>query len=283
MTGGLADAAPGPGFLPAQGRRWWFAIMGRFSQQAGALSQREWGQVMTELLFHEDSYLREFEATVVETTEDGVVLDSTAFYIGGGGQPFDTGVLVSGGQEYPVTRVGRSDGKIVHRIDGPLPDAGAAGHGKDRLGAALPADADAHGPAYPVRGCVAGLRRQGNGRGYAARDGTDGLRAGEHELRSSHGRWRKRPTRKSRLGRPVHVGNLVRAEADQHPDLIRTKGEPAASLGYAEVRTIDISGLDLQADGGTHVANTLEVGRIRVVGHESKGRINKRLRIALEE
>ena len=107
-----------------------FAIMGRFSRRADAPSQREWGQVMTELLFHEDSYLKEFEATVVETTEDGVVLDSTAFYIGGGGQPYDTGVLVSGGQEYPVTRVGHSDGKIVHRIDGPLPEAGAAVTGK---------------------------------------------------------------------------------------------------------------------------------------------------------
>ena len=82
-------------------------------------------------------------------------------------------------------------------------------------------------------------------------------------------------------GRPVHVGNLARSDADQHPDLIRTKIN-LLPPSIAEVRTIDISGLDLQADGGTHVANTSEVGRIRVVGHESKGRINKRLRIALE-
>jgi misacylated tRNA(Ala) deacylase len=81
--------------------------------------------------------------------------------------------------------------------------------------------------------------------------------------------------------RDILVDNLTRAEADHHPDLIRTRVNllPPA---IAQVRTIDISGLDLQADGGTHVANTMEVGRIKVVGHESKGRINKRLRIALE-
>jgi misacylated tRNA(Ala) deacylase len=82
--------------------------------------------------------------------------------------------------------------------------------------------------------------------------------------------------------RDVHVDNLSREEADQTPDLIRTKVNllPAA---ITEVRTIDIMGLDLQADGGTHVANTSEVGAIKVVRHESKGRINKRLRIALAE
>jgi misacylated tRNA(Ala) deacylase len=82
--------------------------------------------------------------------------------------------------------------------------------------------------------------------------------------------------------RDIVVDAMNRADADAHPDLIRTKINllpPAIS----EVRTIDIAGLDLQADGGTHVHNTREVGRIHVVGHESKGRINKRLRIELEQ
>jgi misacylated tRNA(Ala) deacylase len=82
--------------------------------------------------------------------------------------------------------------------------------------------------------------------------------------------------------RDVVVANLSRQEADQNPDLIRTKIN-LLPAGITEVRTIDISGLDLQADGGTHVANTREVGAIKVVGHESKGRINKRLRIELAE
>ena len=72
---------------------------------------------MTELLFHRDSYLKKFEATVAEVLDQGVVLDRTAFYPGGGGQPCDTGVLSLEGREYPVTGVGRSGGKIVHQID----------------------------------------------------------------------------------------------------------------------------------------------------------------------
>ena len=82
--------------------------------------------------------------------------------------------------------------------------------------------------------------------------------------------------------RSVLVANLSREEAEQIPDLIRTKIN-LLPTNIREVRTIDIQGLDVQADGGTHVNNTTEVGRIRVVGHESKGRINKRLRIALDD
>ena len=78
------------------------------------------------------------------------------------------------------------------------------------------------------------------------------------------------------------MANLPRNEAEQIPDLIRTKIN-LLPANIREVRTIDIQGLDVQADGGTHVNNTTEVGRIRVVGHESKGRINKRLRIALDD
>jgi misacylated tRNA(Ala) deacylase len=74
---------------------------------------------------------------------------------------------------------------------------------------------------------------------------------------------------------------LPRAEAFEIPDLIRTKINLLPE-GIAEVRTVEIVGLDLQADGGTHVANTREVGRVRVVDYKSKGRINKRLQIELE-
>lgn len=83
-------------------------------------------------------------------------------------------------------------------------------------------------------------------------------------------------------GRDIIINNLTREEAEQVPDLIRTKIN-LLPPNIQEIRTIDIHGLDMQADGGTHVANTREVGVIKVVGHESKGRINKRLRIALED
>jgi misacylated tRNA(Ala) deacylase len=84
------------------------------------------------------------------------------------------------------------------------------------------------------------------------------------------------------LGRDVRVAVLPRAQAFEIPDLIRTKIN-LLPPGIEEIRTIEIVGLDLQADGGTHVANTSEVGAIRVTGYESKGRINKRIRIALED
>ena len=82
--------------------------------------------------------------------------------------------------------------------------------------------------------------------------------------------------------RPIEIGFLTRQEAESEPDLIRTRVN-LLPPEITEIRTIDIRGLDLQADGGTHVANTREVGQVNIIGHESKGRINKRLRIALED
>ena len=82
--------------------------------------------------------------------------------------------------------------------------------------------------------------------------------------------------------RPIKIGFLNREEAESKPDLIRTKIN-LLPPEITEIRTIDIRGLDLQADGGTHVANTREVGQVNIIGHESKGRINKRLRIALQD
>ena len=92
----------------------------------------------------------------------------------------------------------------------------------------------------------------------------------------------ERITSQAAAAREVVVSTLSREEAEEDPDLIRTEIN-LLPPNIREVRTIDIRGLDLQADGGTHVSNTREVGAIKVVGHESKGRINKRLRIALAE
>ena len=236
---------------------------------------------MTELLFHSDSYLKEFTATVTDVTESGVVLDRTAFYIGGGGQPSDTGTLESRGQVYPVTRVGRTDGKIVHQVGGEKPPVGAEVTGKidwDRRYMLM----RTHTALHILCGVV--------WRDYGARvtggDMQPGSARMDFELEQMSASFAEEVEQKINAevaqARDVHVDNLSREEADQTPDLIRTKVNllPAA---ITEVRTIDIMGLDLQADGGTHVANTSEVGAIKVVRHESKGRINKRLRIALAE
>ena len=138
---------------------------------------------MTELLFLTDAYVSEFDATVTEVTDDGgVILDRTAFYIGGGGQPCDVGALTdASGVEFRVTKASRSGGSIVHAIDGSdRPAVGAAVHGaidwerRYRL-------MRTHTALHILCGVVwAGLRGAGHGRRHAARARANGFRAGKH-------------------------------------------------------------------------------------------------------
>ncbi len=234
---------------------------------------------VTELLFLVDSYAREFQAHVTELVDDGVVLDRTAFYAGGGGQPGDSGVLVAGEARFQVTRVGRKDGKIIHQIQGSLPQKGAEVQGAldwERRYLLMRTHTALH--------ILCGVVWRDFGAKVTGGDMQPDTARMDFELDQMTSQFAEEVSDKInaevQAARPVHVGNLTREEAEREPDLIRTKINLLPS-GIREVRTIDISGLDLQADGGTHVANTQEVGTIKVVGRESKGRINKRLRIAL--
>ena len=248
---------------------------------------------MTELLFHSDAYLQEFTATVAEVVDRGVILDRTAFYIGGGGQPGDTGTLAEGEREYAVSKVSRVDGKVVHQIKGgvngevegrtadPLPGVGATVTGKiDWEHRYLLMRT--HTALHILCGVV--------WRDYGAKVTGGDMRPGEarmdFELEQMSAEFAQEVEAKVNAevsaARDVQVNNLSRIEAEQVPDLIRTKIN-LLPPNIQEIRTIDIVGLDLQADGGTHVANTSEVGTIKVIRHESKGRIHKRLRIALED
>jgi len=232
---------------------------------------------VTESLFHVDAYMKEFDATVVEVAPKSVVLDRTAFYPGGGGQPADTGVLRGGAGEYRVIRTSRSGDNIVHELEGESPAAGAAVHGVIdwerrydlmRTHTALHIlcgvvwrDYGAHVTGSDIKPLAA--RMDFELEQMSADFATEVEAASNKEVEA---------------GRPVEAKTLPRAEAFEIPDLIRTKVNLLPE-SIPEIRTVDISGLDLQADGGLHVANTREVGTIRVVRHESKGRINKRLRI----
>ena len=240
---------------------------------------------MTELLFLNDAYVSEFDAVVTGVTDDGgVVLDRTAFYIGGGGQPCDVGTLTdpASSVEYKVTKAARAGGAIVHTIDGEdRPDAGAALQGAidwERRYLLMRTHTALH--------ILCGVVWRDYGALVTGGDMRPGTARMDFELENMSAEFAEeveaRVNAEVGEGRDIGVGFMGRAEADAHPDLIRTKINllPAS---IAEVRTIDIVGLDLQADGGTHVHNTREVGRISVVGHESKGRINKRLRIALAD
>ena len=236
---------------------------------------------MTELLFHAESYLKDFEATVTDVVEGGVVLDRTAFYAGGGGQPTDSGTLASGGQEYQVTGIKRVDGNLVHQIFGDLPAAGAAVSGQidwDRRYLLMRTHTALH--------ILCGVVWRDYGAPVTGGDMKPGEGRMDFEFENFSAEFVEELEAKVNAevaeNRDIHINNLSRAEADQVPDLIRTKIN-LLPPNIQEIRTIDIHGLDLQADGGTHVANTREVGAIKVVGHESKGRSNKRIRIALDD
>jgi len=236
---------------------------------------------MTELLFHAESYLKEFEATVTDVLDGGVVLDRTAFFTGGGGQPTDSGTLTFGGTEYQVTGIKRVEGKLMHQISGDLPAAGSTVTGRidwDRRYLLM----RTHTALHILCGVV--------WRDYGAKVTGGDMKPGEarmdFEFENISAKFAEEVEAKINAevaaDRDIIVNTLNREEAEQVPDLIRTKIN-LLPPNIQEIRTIDIRGLDLQADGGTHVANTREVGVIKVVGHESKGRINKRIRIALED
>ena len=235
---------------------------------------------MTEFLYLQDSYQKKFEAAIIEVQGNGVVLDRTAFYPGGGGQPSDMGVLEADGVEYGVSKVSRTEGRYFHELDNTplLVDAKVIGRidweRRYRL-------MRTHTALHILCGVV--------WRDYGAQVTGGDMKPLEarmdFELEHMSADFAREVeeliNKEVATARPISTRTLPREEAFQIPDLIRTKINVLPEA-IKEVRVVDIEGLDLQADGGTHVANTREVGRIRVVSHESKGRINKRLRIAVE-
>jgi misacylated tRNA(Ala) deacylase len=240
---------------------------------------------------YRDAYLRHLPARVLEvSTTDGsplVVLDTTQFYPGGGGQPSDRGVILRGsdGRTWTVRAARRLGGEIVHELetpeDGELPGAGdlvevdlewARRYALMRTHTALHALCGVVWRDYAAQ-VTGGNMEPGAGRMDFEFETMSGDLVGEIEAKVNE---------ELRRAREVRVNVLPREEAFAIPDLIRTKVNLLPE-GIDRIRTIEIVGLDLQADGGTHVANTNEVGAIRVTGYESKGRINKRIRIALAD
>ncbi len=228
---------------------------------------------MTGLLYQTDSYLKEFEAviTAVNLDEKAIVLDRTAFYPGGGGQPNDLGVLAG----LNVVKVRKSGDDVLHILDGDLPAVGTRVHGEinwDRRYRLM----RTHTAMHILCGCVF--------RDYGAQVTGGDMEPLKGRMDFEFERLQKElvtiietaVNREVQAGRDVRVKVLPRAEAFQIPDLIRTKINLLPE-GIQQVRTVEIVGLDLQADGGTHVKNTSEVGQIRVVDYKSKGAINKRI------
>ena len=239
---------------------------------------------MTDLLYQIDSYIREFDARVVSVRpeERAVVLDRTAFYPGGGGQPCDFGTLTIEGVSFPVVRVKKQGDGVLHFLGGeaPLPTEGATAHGTldwARRYKLMRTHTALHilcGTVFRDYGALVtgGEMEPGKGRLDFEFETMRGELVREIEASIN---------KEAAQGRELRVQILPREEAFQIPDLIRTKIN-LLPPGISYVRTVEIVGLDLQADGGTHVRNTSEVGTIRIADYKSKGAINKRIYIELD-
>jgi misacylated tRNA(Ala) deacylase len=235
---------------------------------------------MAEEIFLNHSYTQVFEARVVRLDGREVILDRTAFYPGGGGQPPDKGSLGIGPVNASVVDVRREGGEIVHVTDTPIPDT-----------------------VRDLRGTLDWERRYAHMRYHTALHVLSGVIWRNFDARVTGGQMRQDRARMDfsfpgewtadvvgeieRLTNeafaeecPVRVYELERERALANPDLIRTQVNLVPER-VLRIRIVEIEGLDAQADGGTHVANTREVGSMEITGHKSKGRLNKRIEFVL--
>lgn len=239
---------------------------------------------MTELLYQTDSYIKEFDAVITSVlmAERAVILDRTAFYPGGGGQPCDFGTLTVEGMIYPVDKVKKQGNDVLHFLGGdePLPAIDSAARGT--LDWARRYELmRTHTALHILCGTIF--------RDYGAQVTGGDMQPGKGRLDFEFETMRGELVREIDAAinkevtqaRDIRVQILPREKAFQIPDLIRTKINLLPE-GIAHVRTVEIVGLDLQADGGTHVRNTSEVGTIRIADYKSKGAINKRIYIEIE-
>jgi misacylated tRNA(Ala) deacylase len=235
---------------------------------------------VTEKLFLKDSYVREFEARVVELEGREVRLDRTAFYPGGGGQPPDKGSLGIGPIRAMVVDARREGGEVVHVTDRAIPDTVRELKGALEWGRRF-AHMRYHTALHVLSGVI--------WRNFEARVTGGQMRADRARMDFSFpGEWTAgvvdeivRLTNEALTEeRPVRVYELERDQALANRDLIRTQVNLVPER-VRRIRIVEIQGLDAQADGGTHVANTREVGEMEVTGHKSKGRLNKRIEFVL--
>src|SRR6202142_2640255 len=216
---------------------------------------------------------------VTNSFQDGnaISLDRSAFYPGGGGQPNDVGTL----NGLPVVKVRKSGDDVLHIIEGDLPPIGTKVHGVidwDRRYKLMRTHTAMHILCGTVFRDYGALVTGGDMEPLKGRMDFEFERL-ERELVSI---IEVAVNREIEAGHEIKVQILPREEAFEIPDLIRTKINLLPD-GIQQVRTVQIVGLDLQADGGTHVKNTLEVGKIHVADYKSKGAINKRIYMEIRD
>ncbi|MGH3650499.1 MAG: alanyl-tRNA editing protein [Acidimicrobiia bacterium] len=241
------------------------------------------GNGPTEELAAKDSYLSTAEGRVLEVSEGGLFLDRTVFYARGGGQPGDVGTIVWNGGSVAVVDTIRKDGKPFHVVadNSVLPDPGTPVEGAidwDRRYVTMRTHTALH--------ALSGVVYRDFGAKVTGGNMTPGEARMDFELDSISVEFGNEVERKLNeelvKGYPTEIIVMAREIALQDPDLIRTKVNLIPEF-VTEIRVVDIKGLDRQADGGTHVNSTLEVGRVEVVKTESKGKANKRMRIRVTD
>ena len=236
---------------------------------------------MTEELFSTDAYARSCEATVAEVTQEGVVLDRTVFYARSGGQPGDAGVLRWGAGKVRVADTVKQGGRLLHVVEGDAPAPGTAVTAEidwDRRHTLM----RTHTALHALSGIV---YRDYGAKVTGGNISEPGVARMDFELETITPEFGREVEAKLNAelgaGRPVHVSFLPRARALADPDLIRTKVSLIPG-SIDPIRVIEIEGIDKQADGGTHVRSTAEVGLVRVVKTDNKGKAFKRMRIELD-
>ncbi|MHB8134807.1 MAG: alanyl-tRNA editing protein [Anaerolineaceae bacterium] len=239
---------------------------------------------MTITLYQTDSYLQEFDAIVtnIDPETHSLTLNQSAFFPGGGGQPNDTGWIEINHQKISVLKVRKLGDEIWHDIDPttPLPVIGTTLNAKldwDRRYKLMRTHTAMHVLCGVVFRDFGALVTGGN------MDPLEGRMDFEFENLTKELVQVIDDTvnREIQKGHPIKVKILPREEAFQIPDLIRTKINLLPPQ-ISEIRTVEIVGLDLQADGGTHVNNTAEIGKIHISDYKSKGKINKRIYLSIE-
>jgi misacylated tRNA(Ala) deacylase len=240
---------------------------------------------MTELLYQSESYLKRFDATVLKMDFENhaILLDRTAFFPGGGGQPFDLGWINHLGQAISVKRVKNIGGEVWHTLaeDMALPP----------IDTAINAEIDWERRYKTMRTHTAmhilcGVVFRDYGAEVTGGDMEPLLGRMDFEFETMSADLVKvieqAVNKEVNASREIRIAILPREKAFQIPDLIRTKIN-LLPAGIENIRTVEIVGLDLQADGGTHVKNTSEVGVLRITDYKSKGRINKRIYLEISE
>ena len=234
-------------------------------------------------MYQRDSYVMNFAATVTHVYEGGqVALDRSVFYPGGGGQPCDSGTLAADEQHWQVAKVTKQGPNVLHWIEGDY---------KPVVGQAMFGTLDwerrfqlmrTHTAMHILCGVV--WRDYGVSVTGGNMQPLQGRLDFEFETMSAEmiQDIEQRINIEAGSAREVIVSILPREEAFEIPGLIRTKINLMPE-SITEIRTVEIVGLDLQADGGTHVANTLEVREMHIVDYKSKGKSNKRIVVAIDD